>query len=271
METGYFSHAYIIAGPREPGLKAALNLAKAMLCSARRPDGSACGVCTNCRKMGSGNHPDLLRVSRRSDGKGKQRREIYVEQVRELAASAAILPNEAERKVYLIEDADCMNSAAQNALLKLLEDPPLFVSFLLVAENTDALLETVRSRCVIRRLEREDDAVDPAARELAERWLDLCAARSRVSLMSFAKNHGELSTDETAEFCRALRLLLTDTLCGRLPDRRLSRSSQTALLRLADRAAEYARFNVGTKHILGMLAVEAAALTGGSGKPYNSP
>ncbi len=158
METfGHLSHAYLIAAPQAEGLARAKQLAQVLVCE--RPDGlRPCGVCRHCRKALAGIHPDIISLRRRTDDKGKPRKEIYVEQVREIVSDAAVLPNEAERKVYVIEEAGAMNAAAQNALLKLLEEPPAFVALILVAEHAGLLLETVRSRCVTLRLNGEEDA-----------------------------------------------------------------------------------------------------------------
>ena len=249
------SHAYIIAGQPEPGYARAKLLAQEMLCSAAggvKP----CGLCRNCRKVLSGNHPDLIVVGRQTDDKGKAKREIYVDQIRDVAATAAILPNEAERKVYILRDAGTMNPAAQNALLKLLEEPPEFDAFLLVADNADQLLETVRSRCVPLTVGGEEDAPPAEARDRAERYLDLAAAKARISLISFAGENGELGNAEMLDFVRAARMLIADMLCRRLPDRKLSRAELLRLAALMDRAEEYLRFNVSTKHVLGMLTVD---------------
>ena len=76
-----------------------------------------CGVCRDCRKVAAGIHPDLITVRRLEDDKGRPRREIVVDQIRAVNQAAWILPNEAQRKVYLIAEADKMNPAAQNAAL----------------------------------------------------------------------------------------------------------------------------------------------------------
>lgn len=134
------SHAYIISGPTGSGRRTlALRLAQALLCSGNgeRP----CGTCVHCRKAAAGIHPDLIRVG--GDGK-----DVKVDAVRALRSDAYIRPNEAERKVYLVENAGSMNSSAQNALLKLLEDGPAYAAFLMVTGPSETLLETVRSRCV---------------------------------------------------------------------------------------------------------------------------
>ena len=255
MQAGRLSHAYIIAGPEAEAEEKARALAKAMLCSgpeASRP----CGLCGNCRKVDRGSHPDLSWLRRLPDDKGKPRREIVVEQIRELSASAAVLPGEAERKVYIICEAGTMNPPAQNALLKLLEEPPRFVSLILCCESADLLLETVRSRCVLLHVRGADAPPPPEAREMAERWLDLAAQRARLSLISFANANGDKSVAELQEFTRAARELIADMACGRLPDRRMGRPRLMELYRLVDKTEEYLRFNVSPKHVLGMLSVE---------------
>ena len=144
------SHAYIVASASEEARRGtALRLAAAMLCesSGDRP----CGDCRHCRKVFSGIHPDVVSVAPALDDKGRKRREILVEQVRFISADAQVMPNEARVKVYAIHDAERMNAAAQNALLKLLEEPPASAAFILCASNPALLLPTVRSRCVLLR------------------------------------------------------------------------------------------------------------------------
>ena len=249
------SHAYIISAPAEEAGRAAAELAQALVCSAPQ-GGKACGLCENCRKAEKGIHPDILTVGRLTDDKGKLRREIYVEQIRDIVADAVILPNEAERKVYIIREAETMNSQAQNALLKILEEPPRFVAFILTADHTGALLETVRSRCVIRHLSGEAEQPGAEARTLAEEYLDAAAAGAKISLISFANVHADLDNAGMLEFVRAVKLLMADMLCGRLPDRKLPRSELLRLTELMKTAEEYLRFNVSTKHVLGLLTVD---------------
>ena len=94
-------------------------------------------------------------------GEGKP---ISVDQVRALRTDAYIRPNEGERKVYLLERAEQMNPSAQNAMLKLLEEGPSYAAFLLLAENSAALLQTVRSRC-------EELVLTPVSPLEGEEWL----------------------------------------------------------------------------------------------------
>lgn len=136
------SHAYIICGPVGSGRHTLARLvSQAMLCEApasHRP----CGSCGPCKKVLRGIHPDVMVIS--GPGEGKP---ITVDQVRTLRTDAYIRPNEGKRKVYWLEQADLMNPSAQNAMLKLLEEGPAYASFLLFAENSGGLLQTIRSRC----------------------------------------------------------------------------------------------------------------------------
>ena len=116
------SHAYMLVGPDTPERQASVTrLAAELLCPAA--DGP-CMECRDCRKVFAGLHPDVINVERQPGDKGQLHREILVDQIRQAAADAVVAPNEAERKVYVIREADHMNVPAQNALLKALEDPP---------------------------------------------------------------------------------------------------------------------------------------------------
>lgn len=251
------SHAYIIVSDPEDGYAAARSLAQTMLCTAEgaRP----CGRCPNCRKAEKGIHPDIITVARQTDDRGKPKREIYVEQIRDIVSDAAVMPNEADTKVYILRDAGTMNAAAQNALLKILEEPPRFVAFILITDAAEALLETVRSRCAVRYRGGGEDDPGPEARERAERFLDAALSGARLTLLSFANENAELGNAEMLDFVRASELLLTDMLCGRLSARRRPPAELMRLAALLQKAEEYLRFNVSTKHVLGLLAVDAAS------------
>lgn len=110
-----------------------------------------------------------------TDDKGRPKREIMVDQVQRKAADASILPNEAERKVYVIHEAELMNESAQNAALKLLEEPPAWVVFILCTVNSERLLPTVRSRCTEISSGGEKQ-MDAAMKKLASDYLKAVAA-----------------------------------------------------------------------------------------------
>ena len=113
-------HSYIVASQSEQARdRLSLDLAAAMLC---RSDGvRPCRTCRDCRKVYDGVHPDVIYVAPDPDAKVPT---IKVDQIRSIAATAYILPSEAEKKVYVLRQADTMNLSAQNAFCKLLEEPP---------------------------------------------------------------------------------------------------------------------------------------------------
>ena len=153
------SHAYLISGPAGSGRHTlAALVTAAMVCSAPRA-ARPCGACVPCRKVIRGIHPDVQVFT--GPGEGKP---ITVDQVRQLRADAYVRPNEGERKIYWLEGADKMAPPAQNAMLKLLEEGPPYASFLLLAENSGGVLQTIRSRC-------EELALAPVSPLECEEWL----------------------------------------------------------------------------------------------------
>ena len=175
------SHAYILLSPSAEERKAAATaLASAAVCSAPGP--VPCGVCRACRKVRAGIHPDVITISRIADDKGKKKREISVDQIRNVIADSVVLPNEAERKVYVIDEADTMNIPAQNAALKLLEEPPRGVIFLLLASNAEHLLETVRSRCAEIVCGAQEEEPDAETVKLGMAFLKRCAEKDEAQL-----------------------------------------------------------------------------------------
>lgn len=172
IRSGGDGQAVVLCGPAGSGRHtAAWNLAAAAVCAgAVRP----CGQCPACRKVRVGEHQDVQLVSVPEDKSA-----IPVERIREIRGEAYIRPGEAENKVYIIESAETLQVHAQNALLKVLEEPPAHARFILITGQESALLPTVLSRCRIFRMEplspaegeallgRLHPASDPEARAIA--------------------------------------------------------------------------------------------------------
>lgn len=136
----------LFAGARGVGKRrAAVALAESVNCLAPvSGDGlprDACGACASCRRIGRGVHPDVLTVEPGDTGS------IKIEQVRDVVDRAGYRPFEGRRRVVIIDPAEALIEAAQNALLKTLEEPPPASMFVLVSSMPDALLPTVLSRC----------------------------------------------------------------------------------------------------------------------------
>lgn len=159
---GRLSHALLIEGPAGCGKTVfAGEIAQAALCSAPREE-RPCGVCRDCVKAEKGIHPDILTYS----GAGGSR-SFHIDTVRALRQQAYICPNEAEGKVLILTDCQDMTPQAQNALLKVMEEPPRGVTLVLTCDNRAALLETILSRVQVIRL--ETPAPEECARYLRKR------------------------------------------------------------------------------------------------------
>ena len=137
LSNNRISHFYLISGPAGSGKRTlARLLAAAILCPDRE---KPCLSCPACRKVMNGVHPDFITVD------DPDHKTVAVKIVREAREDMFIRPYEAEHKIYLFPEE--VGIEGQNALLKILEEPPSYGVFLLLTENPEKLLPTVRSRC----------------------------------------------------------------------------------------------------------------------------
>lgn len=247
------SHAYMLTGPDGPVRERAVTeLCAGLLCSA--PD-APCGVCRDCRKVYAGVHPDVISVTRQTDDRGRTRQELLVGQIRAVTSDAYIAPNEAARKVYVIAEADRMNTEAQNALLKALEEPPGHACFVLCTATADALLPTVRSRCV--RIDETDraPALAPLS-ELADAFIRLLADGSRPDMTRFCLLRGKLTREEADALFEEVENALGDILCARRRNPGLDPAQILRTCAYLDRARELLRRNISPKQVFGLLAAQ---------------
>jgi DNA polymerase-3 subunit delta' len=135
--------AYLFVGPMGVGKETvARYFAQLIFCQQDTEPPTVCGTCLACRKVGSGNHPDLQFI--RPEGSL-----LKIGQIRALQKQIIYEPFEASRKVYILTDVERMNAEAENCLLKTLEEPPASSVLILLTSNVEALLPTTRSRCQI--------------------------------------------------------------------------------------------------------------------------
>ena len=153
VTSGAVSHAYILNGERGSGKKLLANLfAMSLQCQNRDEDGDACGKCQSCKQAVSGNQPDIIRVTH------EKPTTISVDDIREQVNNdIQIKPYSSPYKIYIIAEADMMSVQAQNALLKTIEEPPEYAVIILLTENAETLLPTIRSRCVMLKLRNIKD------------------------------------------------------------------------------------------------------------------
>lgn len=141
IRTQITNQAYIFEGQRGVGAYECARLfAAGLVC--KNLQSAPCGSCNACIMAKAESHPDIYTLSP-IDGK----RNISVDQIRSVVTDAYTKPYESEKKVYIIAYGDDMNEQAQNAFLKVLEEPPQYAVFVILAENNESLLPTIRSRC----------------------------------------------------------------------------------------------------------------------------
>ena len=212
LMTGRISHAYLFTGTRGTGkTSCAKILAKALNCTDLQ-DGSPCGHCAACRAIDSGSCMDVLEIDAASNN--------GVDQVRALRDDAVYTPSEVSKRVYIIDEVHMLSMAAFNALLKIIEEPPEHLVFILATTELQKVPATILSRCQrfsFRRLLPEDIAgrlnyiayqekidLEPEACRLLARLAD-GALRDGVSLLDQCASAAEGAV--TAELvCEALGL-----------------------------------------------------------------
>ncbi len=158
----------------------ALHIASAFVCE----NSNHCGLCSPCQKVKNSSHPDVITFDPELIGK-----KIFpVDTVREIRNDAYILPNESKYKVYLIKNADKMTVQAQNAFLKILEEPPSYARFILLCKSRSVMIETIMSRVTPFSLGAEDySANDDYAQKADDLANKLAIALSAVTELEFMR------------------------------------------------------------------------------------
>jgi DNA polymerase-3 subunit delta' len=190
LASGRLHSAYLVSGPREAARDAAVAFARASVCAR----GTVCEACDGCRRSGPreeiaidgtghsgplfrriGDHPDLFWVER---GGGDTR--VRIGQIRALQHALRLAAGEGGQRVAVIADAEWLNQEAQNALLRLLEEPPPRTALVLVTASPAGLLATVRSRC--QKVALPAERCDPLAAPEAAAWVARLDALPRTPL-----------------------------------------------------------------------------------------
>ena len=257
------NHALLITGGGDR-LAAARYAAAAMECTA--PGERPCGVCGGCRKVLEGVHPDVISVQ------DTEHKELTVEAVRALRKDVYIRPNEAERKVYIIADCRQLNERDQNVLLKIVEEGPPYAAFIFCADSPAALLETIRSRCVM--LKYDDGAEAPLRPDAVELCRAFAAGRLlpvTAFLVGLDAKKPVPKREEVSAMLRDCWRTAAEALLLRRGKPRPEPSCAEEARRLADRLTDrqlaglesvlrqYAGecdYNVGVGHVLGGLAAK---------------
>lgn len=237
----------IIGGSASDRAKEAKLLASQLLCSS---DGTRpCGHCSNCRKISAGIHPDLTYVY-------GENQIIRVDDVRAMRSNAFILPNEAKQRIFIIENADNMNEAAQNAILKILEEPPPTAAFILTAVSASGIRPTVLSRCSQFRL---GAAEEPPVSETAQRLVDTLASRNRLRLALFCRELEKLDRDSFSDLLESATRILLNNIRIKLDKKgknepiRLTKKQITDAAFALMRIRSYVELNCGAGILAGLV------------------
>lgn len=202
FERGRIPNAYLFAGPAGIGkMSTALILARLVNCESPRSDIQPCDVCTACRKITHGNHPDIWTVE-------PVKSTIKIKQVREMQRLVRFAPQEGRMRIVIFDGVEKMNQESSNAFLKTLEEPPPDNLFILISSLPSQLLPTIISRCQrvpfgpikrrpLQELLVEKHGFDPIAAELA-------AGISEGSVGRSLELDELLSGDERRIFLRSL-------------------------------------------------------------------
>lgn len=183
MKENRLSHGYLFSGPNGIGKRLlSLGVSKTIFC--KESDVLACGNCSACHKFDSLNHPDIMIIE--ADGNS-----IKNKQVEDIQNFIKIKPNESEKKIIIIDDADKMTVSAQNRILKTLEEPPSYGMIFLISSKPHSLLPTIKSRCQILDFGKIED-------ELIEKYLidkqDVSAENAKL-ISKFADGSLRIATD----------------------------------------------------------------------------
>lgn len=199
IKQGNFPHGVLVECQNSnEGEDFARFVANALVCTG---DNKPCSVCPDCIKAQGKGHPDIFLT----DGiKGKSKN-FTVDAIREIRDDAFVIPNESDKKIYILKNGHNMNEQAQNAILKILEEPPPYVYFIIVTESKSTMLETVLSRVQVYSLLSDEGEITEKEASAVKNLVDAILNINELALMEqtavFQKNN---------QFARSVLLLMTE-------------------------------------------------------------
>ncbi len=199
VKQGSFPHGVLVECQNSnEGEEFARFIANALVCTGNN---KPCSVCPDCIKARGKGHPDIFET----DGiKGKSKN-FTVDAVREIRDDAFVVPNESDKKIYILKNGHNMNEQAQNAILKILEEPPSYVYFIIVTESKSTMLETVLSRVQVYSLLSDEGVITEkeatAVKNLVSAILNINELALMEQTVIFQKNN---------QFAKSVLILLTE-------------------------------------------------------------
>ena len=266
---GALSHALIFSGAGDR-VAAARYAAAALECTAAGE--KPCLTCAHCRKVMADIHPDVTFV------RDPEHKELSADVVRAMRADTVIRPNEGARKIYVFEDCSAWNERGQNILLKTIEEGPPYCAFLFCAENSAALLQTIRSRCVEVKLGEggaEEAVVDREEAAALCRLIAEGGAAERAAFLVKLET-AKRKRDELGALFESARLICADALLSlygassdaagaesetvRALAKRVPKAKLVRVIELLDTYRRHCTYNVGAGVTLGGFAAELEEL-----------
>lgn len=199
VSQGNFPHGVLVECENEQdGVDFARYIANCLVC---RGENKPCLKCSDCLKAEKDGHPDIFET----DGiKGKSKN-FTVDAVREVRSNAFIVPNESDKKIYILKNGQNMNEQAQNALLKILEEPPTYVFFIIVTTSRSTMLETVLSRVQTYSILSDEIKISEKEENAVKEFVDALLSVDELKLMEatavFQKNN---------QFAKSVIMLLSE-------------------------------------------------------------
>lgn len=199
VKQGNFPHGVLVECQNtSDGENFAQFIANTLVC---KGDNKPCSTCSDCIKAQGKGHPDIF-VTDGIKGKSKN---FTVDAVREIRDDAFVVPNESDKKIYILKNAHNMNEQAQNAILKILEEPPSYVYFIIVTESKSTMLETVLSRVQIYSLLSNEESFTDKEAQAVTGMVKALLNVNELALMEqtavFQKNN---------QFAKSVLVLLTE-------------------------------------------------------------
>lgn len=202
-------HAILLeAGSEKQRKDLSLFLAEAFVCQSNR---KPCGQCSHCQKVAAACHPDVIVT----DPYASNEKTFKTDSVRKIRTDAYILPNEADRKVYILRRADKMNPQAQNAMLKIIEEPPSYARFILDCESKAEMLPTILSRVSVFSLgEAQEQIVNKKQEKADATAAALADALWKLNEVEFMRQTAVLEKDKDLfePVLNDLQLILRDAM-----------------------------------------------------------
>ncbi|MBE6827881.1 MAG: hypothetical protein E7514_04590 [Ruminococcaceae bacterium] len=240
--SGNFPHTMLVEGRDAAGrTEFAEFLANLILCANRTEN--PCGVCSACIKCAAHSHPDIKEYGEETDGAA-----FKVDTSREIRSDAFVLPNDSDKKVYIIKEAQNMNENAANAMLKILEEPPHFDYFILTCPSRSAMLDTILSRASLINIGESEEVFSEQAEDAAVEISEALCSDTELAVVEAA---AVLSSDKNLflPVSGCLRVIFTDALIYKQTGKNTSAYGETVekISQKLSQAKIYAAVNAVTE------------------------